>query len=474
MRARYLFEAVTLAFAAAALNLLEPTDPGLLAATVNPYLLVAFAVAAYRGWISGAVALVVGFGVAFLSFGVVLDDIFPEIFPPVDPAAFDPRVHPRLETFLLSALLGVLLFGLIHFFSYRRTQSLQDQTADLRRERSMLQMQRSALLAATSELERRVSGQRDSLTYLHSRWREMSSQNVETTLRIILDTVCELTGAERCSLWQHDPAAGELVVRTTAGWKAGDTAEHQLPVNGSIEGWVLRNGRLLSAKHLARYDTLARMDRGTVVYSVPLRAGDRIWGVLDVEELAFERFNPYTEHLLLLIASVAASPLAQAIAYESGQDIADRSADTGYPLYDQLTRVLRVEVTARAMDEGSLSFLLIQIRNYHQLVSASGFEGISRLVESVFTAAKEVAAGAVRCFHYKNDGQLAVVCPDLDFDGAALLALDLLRWSAEMPWSDADGIRPEILVGYSSLASGVDDVDALLRMAENLLVIQNR
>ena len=473
MRARYLLEAVILAIAAAALNLLEPDDPGLLTATVNPYLLVAFAVAAYRGWIPGYVALVAGAAVVFLAFGVVLDDLFPDAFPAVGPAAFDPRVHPRLGTLALSAVLGVLLFGLIHFAWHRRTARAQAEAAALDRERSTLETQRGALLAATGELERRVSGQRDSLAYLHSRWRELSSQNVETTLRVVLDTVRELTGAQRCSLWQHDPAAGELVVRTTAGWGADESAARRLPVNGSIEGWVLRNGRLFSVKHLTRYDTLQRVDRGTAIYSLPLRAGTRLWGVIDVEELPFERFNAHTEHLLLVVAAVAAAPLAQAIAYESGLEAADLSADTGYPLFEQLMRVLRTEVTARAIDGGSLSVVLIQLSNYHHVVSASGLDSTARVIVSVFEAAKEIAGGSVRCFHYKNDGQLAVICPDLDFDGAALLALDLLRWATESPWTDAGGgVRPEIIVGYSSLAPGVDDADALLRMAENLLAMQ--
>jgi hypothetical protein len=92
------------------------------------------------------------------------------------------------------------------------------------------------------------------------------------------------------------------------------------------------------------------------------------------------------------------------------------------------------------------------------------------VVARVFRAAKEAAAGSVRCFHYKHEGQLAVICPALDFDGAALLALDFLRWASETAWPDDIGEgRPEFRVGYSSLARGVEDADALLSMAENLL-----
>ena len=320
-----------------------------------------------------------------------------------------------------------------------------------------------------------MSGQRDSLAYLHSRWRELSSQSVGDTLRVVLDTVSELTGADRCSLWQLDADTGELLARATVGWDADDPAESRLPVNGSIEGWALRNDRLFSAKHLTRYDTLRRVDRGTVIYSVPLRAGARAWGVIDVENLPFERFNAHTEHLLLLVAAVAASPLEQALAYESGLDPADLSADTGYPRFEQLSRVLSTEVPARAADGGSLSVVLIQIGTYHRLVSATGLDRAGQVVERVFQAAREVASGSIRCFHYKHEGQLAVVCPGLDFDGAALFALDFLRWAAETSWPDDTGEpRPEFTVGYASLARGVDDAEALLRMAENLLAMQNR
>ena len=473
MRVRYLIEALVLAIAAFGLNVLAPEDPGLLDAAVNPYLLAAFVMAALRGWVPGYLALAAGAALAYLAFEV-LPGAPVRFTITADWAAADPLAHPRLPTLALTGVLGVLLFGLIHFTHAARARRLRREADDLGRERDTAGRQRTALLAAASELERRVSGQRDSLAYLHARWGELSSQNVEDTLFVVLDTVTELTGADRCSLWQLDAAGGELVVRVTAGWHDEDPAERRLPVAGSIEGWALRNDRLFSAKHLARYDTLRRLDRGTVVYAAPLRAGARAWGVIVVEDLPFERFNGHTEHLLLLVAAVAAAPLEQAITFESGLEPADRSAETGYPRFGQLARVLPSVVAARADDGGSLSVVLIEVVNYHRLVSASGIGRTAGVVARVFRAAKEIAAGSVRCFHYKHDGQLALICPALDFDGAALFALDFLRWAAETTWPDDTGeLRPEFAVGYSSLARGVDDTDALLSMAENLLAMQH-
>lgn len=465
VRVRYLIEAFALAAVAFAVDLTDRGDPGLLGAAVNPYLLAALAIAAWRGWLPGYAALAAGTALAFAGLAIF-------------PAAADPLAHPRLPALAVTAVLGVLVFGLISFAWHRRVRRLQQ-------EREAAERQRAGLLAAASELERQVSGQRDSLAYLHSRWRELSSADVDGTLRVLLDTVSELTGADRCSLWQLDAEAGELTVRATAGWDADDPAERRLPVNGSIEGWVARNDRLFSAKHLTRYDTLRRVDRGAVIYAAPLRAGARVWGVIDVERLPFERFNAHTEHLLLLTAAVAAAPLEQAIAYESDLGPAGRSAYTGYPLFAHLDRVLRAEVAARAAGGGALSVILIRICNYHRLVSdASAVDASAgsasaelgdRVIEAVFRAARQSAAGPARCFHYKEDGQLAVVCPGLDFDGAALTALDLLSWAAGPTAPDgAGGARPELAVGYSSLARGVDDADALLRMAENLLAMQHR
>lgn len=460
VRVRYLIEAFALAAVAFAVDLTDRGDPGLLDAAVNPYLLAALAIAAWRGWLPGYAALAAGTALAFAGLAIF-------------PAAADPLAHPRLPALAVTAVLGVLVFGLISFAWDRRVRRVQQ-------EREAAERQRAGLLAAASELERQVSGQRDSLAYLHSRWRELSSADVDGTLRVLLDTVSELTGADRCSLWQLDAEAGELTVRATVGWDADDPAERRLPVNGSIEGWVARNDRLFTAKHLTRYDTLRRADRGAVIYAAPLRAGARAWGVIDVERLPFERFNAHTEHLLLLTAAVAAAPLEQAIAYESDLGPAGRSAYTGYPLFTHLDRVLRAEVAARAANGGALSVILIRICNYHRLVSdasagSGGAELGDRVIEAVFRAARQSAAGPARCFHYKEDGQLAVMCPGLDFDGAALTALDLLSWAAGPAAPDgAGGARPELAVGYSSLARGVDDADALLRMAENLLAMQHR
>ena len=474
MRARYLIEAFVLAIVPFALNLLATDDPGLVHSAVNPYLIVAFAVAAFRGLAPGYVTLAAGTSLAYLWFGILVNHSDLLLFT-AEWSVLDPLELPRIGTLTLSGVFGVLLFGLIHLALARRIRHLKQVTADLGQERDVVDRQRGALLAATSELERHVSGQRDSVAYLYSRWRELSSKNLTDALRMILDTAAELTGSTRCSLWQLDSTASELIVRTTSGWDTEDLAERRLPVNGSIEGWVLRNDRLFTAKDLTRYDTLRRIDRGAVVYSAPLRAGSRAWGVIDIEDLPFERFTAHTEHMLLLLTEIAATPLQQAITYESDLEPPNRSVDTGYPLFEQMTRMLRTEADERTANEESLSVVLIQMGNYHQLMMTVGLDRTDDIIRRVFHAITHLSPGFVSCFHYKNEAQLAVVCPGLDFDGAAILALDFLRWSAEASWpDDLVESRPEFTVGYSSLAPGVNDTEELLLMAENLLSMQNR
>ena len=137
--------------------------------------------------------------------------------------------------------------------------------------------------------------------------------------------------------------------------------------------------------------------------------------------------------------------------------------------------MLRAEADERTANGESLSVVLIQLGNYHQLMMTVGLDRTDDIIRRVFHAITHLSPGFVSCFHYKNEAQLAVVCPGLDFDGAAILALDFLRWSAEVSWpDDLVESRPEFTVGFSSLAPGVNDTEELLLMAENLLAMQNR
>ena len=483
-------EVLLLAAAVAAADVAFASDPGFLALAGLPYFIIALFVTANRTRELGYATLLVAFA---LAWGARLG------LHQLQVAGYGPLPYAELwargRLPLLIGIVAIFAFGQI---SRRRSRGVANPTPaaaapavdgsvagtgsahppppeveEAPVEPAVLQEQVQALTVANRTLQNRVAGQPDSITYLYTRLNELYSQNVQRALEVMLDSVRFFTHAQKLSIWHYDRGAQQLTVRAHHGWDDAAPRPASLPADGSIEGWVARNNQRFSVKMLLHYDNLSRMDSGDVIYSFPVTAGRGVWGVLEVEALPFEQFNTYTEQMLLLILSLAAPALEQALDYESSIIHADVNEETGLPEFGQFNRLLGEEVARRGGDQSTVSIILIELANYAALVEAAGRSAAAQVLDQLITTAVKNSDGAAHAFHYKETGQMALIYPDLDFDGASLFALNYLEWMTQANWEQIAGEKmPEVILGYSSLSPQTSTADSMMEMAENLLEMQ--
>ena len=202
---------------------------------------------------------------------------------------------------LALAILEVYLLGIIRDSLTRGDRKARERLASISRGAGLLKRQVRALQAANQELEERISRQEDSITSLYSQVQVLSSQNLAKAIVAILQMTERYIGATRCSIWQHRPADKCLAFVGGIGRDPRAETSTLLPDEGTIEGWVVRNASMFSVKMVLSNEVLARMDNGRNIITLPIVIGRRAWGVLNVEEMPFARYNLYSERLLQVI-----------------------------------------------------------------------------------------------------------------------------------------------------------------------------
>jgi GGDEF domain-containing protein len=450
------------------LGLLNPSDPAFSGLGFLPQALVSVLAAALLGAAPGAFALVgaVLATVALPYIGGLLG---------IDLAA-QPRGLLEAARLPAAAVLGcVIAAGSLRDGSMRSTLRLLRRVRDLVRRNVQFKKMNAALSSLSEELERRVSGQRDSVSALYTRIRKMDSHDMDTVMSGLLEAVQAFSQASAAAVYEYDPMA-QVLVRLAS---IGPEAEASLPLDGSIAGWVFRNDSTFSLRNVDDYLNLAHADYRNSILAYPIKAGGLPWGVLNVSEMPFYRYNPITERNLGIVLELASSYIKTAADFRDRALRHPHNEITGLPTFGELLRMLGDELARRAERRLSVSLVIVELL---------GFEGLAseRSVPKAFALLKEFAERAVAddggrafAFHFREDGQLAFLLPDIDRGGASLFCLGLIEKAGASQWQiDGESACVEIAFGLASFPDAAEAegeagpegrTEALIAEAEEVL-----
>jgi predicted signal transduction protein with EAL and GGDEF domain len=370
-------------------------------------------------------------------------------------------------------LVGVFLFGLIRDALVQDLGRTKGILASITKEKSMLSHEVKALKEVNSELEKRVYSQEDSTIMLYSKIQELNSLNFQKGLELLLSIAQTYTGASRCSIWEHNQDLKRLELRLNYGWDLETERITRIPVDDSIEGWVLRNNMMFSVRMVMQYENLERMDKGRNILTVPVTVGHKVWGVFNIEDIAFEKYNLFTEKYLLMIMALVAPALEKAMEYEAFSIQENVNMVTGFPPFSHFYIILEQELSRVKLEKGTLSVIIVELVNYDTLLHELSKDGVFSLFVLLSERIKELSDNKAMFFHYKNDNQISFILPNLDYDGCSLFCLNILEMINKQDWEiNKKKVLPGIVLGYTSLGEEKQSAEDLLTIAENLLEMQ--
>jgi diguanylate cyclase (GGDEF)-like protein len=318
-----------------------------------------------------------------------------------------------------------------------------------------------------------VSRQQDSITALHSEMQELYSVNLDKAMETILSTVQRFSAASALSIWEARREDKELRMVANRGWEEGDSRPTVLSAESSIEGWVLRNNTVFSIKMLGQYENLRKMDRGVNIMTLPVFAGRKIWGVLNIAEMPFAKYNSYTEKLITMILALAAPALERTVEYEAVITQAEVHPVTGLPAFAQFFSLLNETLRRARQNRETLSVLILELTNFDTLSESFGRRNALQLIGQLAGQMVILSRNKANIFHYKDENQIVLLYPHLDYDGASQFSLEALNTINAKEWSlNEQLVYLEVMIGYASLTEEQVEAEGLLQIAENILEMQ--
>jgi GGDEF domain-containing protein len=462
-------ELLVFSSAIGAVNLFFRDNPGFFRGSFNPYLLLALIVAAYYGKYYGLISLLLS--------SLIIAFPLPWAFNIFRPGTWALPYWIELRSVapapMAATLVSVYILGLIRDAQVGRLAKAKERVRLFSRQKGELTKQKRTLETINRELEQRVSRQQDSITALHSEMQELYSVNLDKALETILSTAQRFSGASILSIWEAHPESKDLRMVVNRGWEEGGSRPTVVSAENSIEGWVLRNNTTFSVKMLGQYENLSKMDRGFNIMTFPVTAGRKIWGVLNIADMPFAKYNLYTEKLVTMILALAAPALERAVEYEAVVTQAEVHPVTGLPAFAQFFSLLNETLRRARQNKETLSVLILELTNFDTLSETYSRKNTLQLISQLAGQLLILSRNKANIFHYKNENQIALLYPNLDYDGASLFSLEALNGINEKEWSlNEQIVNLEVMVGYASLSEEQMEAEGLLQIAENILEMQ--
>lgn len=460
---RKLIESFLLALIPFALNLLFPTNPGFVAWLGLPYLLTGILFTGFYGWLWGAWEILLSLSTGFLILPLILSVIS---------ADWVPHLLLSLQFTGPLSFLAYLAAGFTHT---RQRQYRHEFLARLRRsihEQRAIRSKANSLERVNRILENRVINQKDSITLLRSQVRKLASLNIEQALSTLLETIHLFTDMRSGSIWTNSKDGISLSTVASFGWNEEVSRPHQVGLEDSVEGYVFRNGKPFSVRMAMGTQEFARLDYEYNILTLPIRVRSRVWGVLNIEDLPFERYSLYTESVLEILLSLVEPYLSDILDHEALFELREVDEDTGLPQATQLYRTLEREIEHRGQSGSEISLIVIEMSNFDHLLIDCPRAELKRLfprIKTEFDASHNMKS---RAFQFKNDNQMAMVLTGLGQDGTSFLCLDLLSTIPGMNLEiNGKTVPLEMIVGFST-SHDTNSGEAMIAIAENLLEMQ--
>jgi PleD family two-component response regulator len=121
----------------------------------------------------------------------------------------------------------------------------------------------------------------------------------------------------------------------------------------------------------------------------------------------------------------------------------------------------------------TLSVLILELTNFDTLSETFGRKNTLQLISQLAGQMVILSRNKAHLFHYKNENQIVLLYPNLDYDGASLFSLEALNAVNQNEWSlNEQTVNLEVMVGYASLSEEQVEAEGLLQIAENILEMQ--
>ena len=302
----------------------------------------------------------------------------------------------------------------------------------------------------------------------------VSTFDVDKVLQLIVRGIRDVTGADACSIMLLDEEGESLSIRASEGIPQEVADSVNIRKGENIAGWVAQEGRPLLIPNIeedSRFKCTAKGRYSTnSVLSVPLKAKERLLGVINVNRLVSTRpFNSNDENLLMIFANQAAIALENARLYHKLEKMAITDGLTGLANHRAFQEQLVSELARASRFFQEVSLLIIDIDHFKSINDTYGHQRGDHVLRCVGQSLQKLVRKMDLVARYGGE-EFAIIMPQTPKSEALRIAERIRANVGKQRWVEEDPTRAVTLsVGVSEYPNDGQDPARLVELADQAL-----
>jgi len=326
------------------------------------------------------------------------------------------------------------------------------------------------------EKEQRLSTQRKTIAEVGRT--AAAILDMDTLLSRVVHLIAQGFGYYRVHIFQVDQDSGHAVYRVGTGEAALTIAEEGLRLKIGEEGlvgWVARHGEPLLVNNVSqdpRYYSHPELPDTRSELDAPIRIGERIIGVLDVQSTELDAFEEGDLETLQTLADQLAVAMENACLYEETQRLAITDGLTGLYNLRYFYETLEREIQRSERYHRSVSLIMLDIDGFKAYNDLYGHLAGDALLIELAQLMSKVTRRTDTLARYGGE-EFAIILPETETEGARFLAERLLEEVRKHRFSMQDSQtigRITISLGVATYPHHADSAKTLVHAADKALL----
>ncbi len=342
-----------------------------------------------------------------------------------------------------------------------RYEALLGEHGELQNSFVQLRERYDAVIKAKQEVDTRILSQEQTLTTMHETAQALRSLSEGELYPAALDMVAKFLGAEASSIYAFD--AGRLKFKAALGELENRKRPDDLLPDEGLMGRAFTSGHVASANVLLEmYEKGVLPDTDTLIAAPLVTSGNKVLGVLNIEQLPFLKFNSQTIRMAEVFSGWCADALENALLYTDTKSKTITDDITGAYTISYMNARL-VEECARARRyKTDLAMIILDILGYVEYSESEQREILLSLSKALKTLLRNIDL----LFSGDEPGRYIILMPNTPLIGAKVVGGKIVQLVGDMGSvvASVQGTLP-VGMGVSAFAEASNTPELILETA---------
>lgn len=446
------------------LNQFFSNNPGFYKINFIPYLIIPIVITVYNGRKLGIICLILS--ICSILFSLYLSNLL----------FYNKSYIEIIKSFLVDApyimfsnIIIIYVLSLVVDQLRERIFKLETRVKKISLESLRNKRTANALQIVNREFESRLSKSQESITALYDQIEKLGRLNSTYILQTFLETVSLFTKVTKATIWCYDEGENKLLLMASIGYYNNEPGPY-LSLDNSVEGFVYRNNQFFSIRNIKEFQSIMMHQAKYNIITTPIHTGKKVWGVLNIEAMPFEKYSRYSEQLIHIIVNLTEPYLEKALNFEGMVKRNDQDSINNLPFYSQFYSLLEDQLNYCWKINSSLSIIIFELVNIKNILEVHKINDVRKLFSSTVISVFKDAGHDFFFFNYKNSNQIVVISTNLDFDGVSYYCVKSFKKFNETELKiHGVNVNMELCVGYSTQKEVQLTPESLINQAEVLL-----